>query len=192
MNRRNVLVGLGAIVASGGAALGTGAFSTVEANRTVEVTTAGDANAFIGLEPGTSINTGAVSAENGTLEIDLGSDFGQTSGSGGVNYNATTSIGAGDSGGVSTAAFTITNNGDSPADISVSVTGDNPSYLHLYAENTNSSTTVDLTSGTSISLAAGNSLDVAVVVDLTGVDQGDWTSGENIASEITITADTTA
>ena len=37
MNRRNVLIGMGTIVAGGGAALGTGAFSTVEAERTVEV-----------------------------------------------------------------------------------------------------------------------------------------------------------
>ncbi|MCU4751892.1 hypothetical protein OB919_07835 [Halobacteria archaeon AArc-curdl1] len=36
-NRRNVLIGLGTIVAGGGAALGTGAFSTVEAQRTVNV-----------------------------------------------------------------------------------------------------------------------------------------------------------
>ena len=37
MNRRNVLIGMGAIVAGGGAALGTGAFSSVEAERSVDV-----------------------------------------------------------------------------------------------------------------------------------------------------------
>ena len=37
MNRRNVIVGLGTIVAGGGAALGTGAFSTATANRTLKV-----------------------------------------------------------------------------------------------------------------------------------------------------------
>lgn len=36
-NRRNVLIGLGAIVAGGGAALGSGAFSTAEASRELEV-----------------------------------------------------------------------------------------------------------------------------------------------------------
>lgn len=37
MNRRNVLAGLGTIVAGGGAALGSGAFSTTEASRTLDV-----------------------------------------------------------------------------------------------------------------------------------------------------------
>jgi len=50
MNRRNVLVGLGTIVAGGGAALGTGAFSQVEADRTAAISVADDADAFLGLE----------------------------------------------------------------------------------------------------------------------------------------------
>lgn len=37
MNRRNVLIGIGAIVGGGGAALGTGAFSSAEADRGLEV-----------------------------------------------------------------------------------------------------------------------------------------------------------
>ncbi|OAQ51921.1 hypothetical protein HTG_14815 [Natrinema mahii] len=37
MNRRNLLLGLGTVVASGGAALGSGAFSTADANRELEV-----------------------------------------------------------------------------------------------------------------------------------------------------------
>lgn len=59
MNRRNVLVGLGTIVAGGGAALGTGAFSSVEANRSVEVTTAGDANALVGFNITSSLLEGS-------------------------------------------------------------------------------------------------------------------------------------
>lgn len=51
ISRRNTLIGLGAVVAGGGLVLGTGAFTTVEAERTVSVETAGDANALLGLEP---------------------------------------------------------------------------------------------------------------------------------------------
>lgn len=47
MNRRNVLVGLGTIVAGGGAALGTGAFSSVEADRGARFTLEGDQNALL-------------------------------------------------------------------------------------------------------------------------------------------------
>ena len=47
MNRRNVLIGLGTVAAGGGAVLGTGAFSTVEAERTVSIETSGDSGAVV-------------------------------------------------------------------------------------------------------------------------------------------------
>ncbi|MWV40341.1 hypothetical protein [Natrialba sp. INN-245] len=85
MNRRNVLIGLGTIVAGGGAALGTGAFSTVTAERTVSVETAGDASAFLALTaaPGAEDYV----TENGTLEIDIGGNDGD-----GINQNALTTF----------------------------------------------------------------------------------------------------
>jgi hypothetical protein len=49
LNRRNTLIGLGTIVAGGGAALGTGAFSTVEADRDVDIETDGDDAALLEL-----------------------------------------------------------------------------------------------------------------------------------------------
>jgi hypothetical protein len=52
MNRRNVLIGLGTVAAGGGAVLGTGAFSTVEAQRTVTLESTGDDSANLGLTPG--------------------------------------------------------------------------------------------------------------------------------------------
>ncbi|MHC3437559.1 hypothetical protein ACYJ1Y_05500 [Natrialbaceae archaeon A-gly3] len=58
MNRRNVLIGLGTIVAGGGAALGTGAFSTVEAERDVSVEVADDADAFLSIEVHEDRDTG--------------------------------------------------------------------------------------------------------------------------------------
>ncbi|MFD1563215.1 hypothetical protein ACFR99_06615 [Haloarchaeobius amylolyticus] len=50
MNRRNVLLGLGAVVAGGSATLGTGAFSSVDAQRSATIRTVGDAAAFLGIE----------------------------------------------------------------------------------------------------------------------------------------------
>jgi len=49
-NRRSVLIGLGGLVAGGGALLGTGAFTSVSAERTVNVATSGDASAFLSLQ----------------------------------------------------------------------------------------------------------------------------------------------
>jgi len=46
-NRRSVLIGLGALTVGGGAVFGTGAFSSVEAEREVTVETTGDASALL-------------------------------------------------------------------------------------------------------------------------------------------------
>lgn len=69
MNRRNVLIGLGAVAAGGGAVLGSGAFSQVQAERTVSVTTAGDASGFLQLSGDGSYVT---DDSSGALTLDLG------------------------------------------------------------------------------------------------------------------------
>jgi len=51
MRRRTLLAGLGSLVASGSLAVGTGAFSTTRAERTVSVSVADDADALLSLEP---------------------------------------------------------------------------------------------------------------------------------------------
>ncbi len=91
MNRRNVLVGLGTIVAGGGAALGTGAFSSVEADRTVSVAVAGDQSSALAFETSDSNGnqyTDASSITNGTLELTF-DDLGSSSG---INLGAKTTF----------------------------------------------------------------------------------------------------
>lgn len=51
MKRRKFLAGASGLAAAGGAALGTGAFTSVEAKRSVSVATADDDRAFLRLEP---------------------------------------------------------------------------------------------------------------------------------------------
>jgi hypothetical protein len=87
LSRRSVVMGLGGLIAGAGAVLGTGAFTTVEAERTVSVETAGDANAFLAITPG-SEGDQYVEA-NGTVEIDITDT---NAGGQGVNQNATTAI----------------------------------------------------------------------------------------------------
>jgi len=107
MNRRNVLIGLGAVAAGGGAALGTGAFSQVDADRTVSIATAGDSGALLSLSldtasySGLSDNSGSNSGTNNeeTIQIDLEK----------INDDATTTFDD---------ALTIENNGSNPVDIS--------------------------------------------------------------------------
>ena len=82
-NRRSVLIGLGGLVAAGGAALGTGAFTTVEAQRTVTIDTAGDADAFLGLQVRDDLDA---TSDDGLVELDLSS----AANASGLNRNART------------------------------------------------------------------------------------------------------
>lgn len=107
-NRRSVLIGLGGLTAGGGALLGTGAFTTVTAERTVNVETAGDASAFLGLAPadrgdGDDIqNEYVADPGDGTLEITLVNNDDTDGNASGLNQNAKT---------VFRNLVTITNNG---------------------------------------------------------------------------------
>lgn len=65
--RRTILIGLGGVMVGGGALFGTGAFSTVEAERTVTVETADDAAGFLGLQIRDDL-----AAEGETIGLDFG------------------------------------------------------------------------------------------------------------------------
>lgn len=55
MNRRNVLAGIGALTAGGGAVFGSGAFSQVEADRSMSVGVANDSSAYLQLQSNSTI-----------------------------------------------------------------------------------------------------------------------------------------
>jgi len=71
MKRRTLLIGLGAVVAGGGAAIGTGAFTTVEAQRTVSVNVAEDSRALVGIDVNDRYGG---QTDNGVAEFDLQSN----------------------------------------------------------------------------------------------------------------------
>jgi len=87
-SRRTVLIGLGGLVAGGGALIGTGAFTTVEAERTVSVETAGDADAFLSLTPARDDDE-YVEQTDGTIQINLD---GNDEGASGLNQDAITTF----------------------------------------------------------------------------------------------------
>ena len=83
MERRKMLVGLGSLAAGGTAAIGSGAFSSVEAERGVSVEVADDNNAYLGLEAERA-DIISDDGDSGQLSIDLGS---QTTAQGGEGFN---------------------------------------------------------------------------------------------------------
>jgi len=82
MQRRDFVVGMGALASGSAAVLGSGAFSSVTAERSVSVQVRSDSNAYLGISgyPDYTEET------NGTLEINFDGN-GQASG---INGNATT------------------------------------------------------------------------------------------------------
>ncbi|WP_336021590.1 hypothetical protein [Halobellus salinisoli] len=79
MKRRNLLAGFGTLIAGTGAALGTGAFSTVSAERSFTVSTTDDSGADLQLEMGGGAvadsvvsNNSTTGAEGEEIEFDFG------------------------------------------------------------------------------------------------------------------------
>ena len=72
MERRKFLIGAGSLAAGGAAAMGSGAFTTSSAERTVDVNVAADTNGFVeitALDDKYASGTG-----DGQLELDFNSD----------------------------------------------------------------------------------------------------------------------
>jgi hypothetical protein len=145
-NRRNTLIGLGSLVAGSGALIGTGAFSSVEADRQVTVNTTGDGDALLALSLDTSyqgITDSGGSGTNGETTIGITLDK--------INDDAVTTFNE---------ALTITNNGGN----SVSLTIDDNSLDGVtFTLNTSS---LDATGGSTTSATAD------IEVDTTGTVSG--------------------
>ena len=110
MQRRKFVVGLGALASGSAAAVGTGAFTSVEADRQVDVQVASDAQAYLSLSNSSSSNN-EYFAQSGT---EYAVDFSSTNAGGsGVNPNADT---------IAKSVFTIENQGTQEVTVSLSST----------------------------------------------------------------------
>ena len=102
LTRRNALIGLGTVAAGAGVVGGSGAFTSVTAERTVSVSTTGDGGAALQLAPASSssdTNAGVYvnAPEDGVVSINLSNGNSE-----GVNQDAKTTIDE---------LITVTNNG---------------------------------------------------------------------------------
>ena len=100
MERRKFVIGLGALTTGTAAAVGSGAFTSVTADRDVEVAVAEDADAFLSLSPSDGAN-GAFAEQTGdeeTIEFSIAggeedpTGFDDAPDGEGLNPNATTVI----------------------------------------------------------------------------------------------------
>lgn len=154
MRPKGKLLTLIVLFAAVGLITATGAFTTVEAERTATVDVAGDANALLALnEPADSSVT--VEESDGVAEIDLTGN----SDAAGLNPNANTTLDP---------VLNITNNGnnDITLDITASIS-DGPEDAG-----------VEVVSLTSDTLTSGQSAEFGLNIDLTDLDQDDITDND--------------
>ncbi|QSG10747.1 DUF1102 family [Halapricum desulfuricans] len=102
--RRKFLLGMGSLAAGGAAAIGSGAFSTMSADRSMSVNVADDHKAYLGLDP--SISEYASLQSDGSMALEFDGSNGQKGA--GLNPDANTKFHN---------VFKVVNNGTNPVNI---------------------------------------------------------------------------
>jgi hypothetical protein len=206
MRPKGKLLALIVMFAAVGLLTATGAFTTVEADRTADVQTAGDASALLGLNA--SDNSNLIEQSGDEVTITLAS----TSSASGVNVNATTTVNGTD-------FLNVTNNGQEPINLNISTSGANGNNVYLVVDDSErDGTNVEFANGNTMSnefsnnlstdapqlISAGDKYAVGGNADHTNIDIGqgetvnigmiivtDGGSSENVFQnqEVTITAE---
>ena len=164
MKRRTAILGLGGLVAGGGAAMGTGAFTNVEADREVSVDVQNDQNSYLALEPvdtdGDTVDEGrAPEAQSDPFAV-IDEDTGR------LNLNITALNSEAET--VIDNVFQIANFGTDEVTVTIEQTGTNEEVLSFEDQDGNS-----LDEGEGVDLDDGESLIVRIIADTAGVDPGD-------------------
>jgi hypothetical protein len=169
LNRRSVLLGLGTISASVGGAFGSGAFSSVEATRTVNIETSDDSNALLSFEANNPSTTDSGTPEDNNNNI-ISTETPDGSGASVIkleqtdlNEKATTTF---------SDALKVSNDGEKNVGVSVNPdASDDPNDLIgdvLDIQDTNGNSIVDggTKGGNAVNLDAGGDINLTIVIDL--------------------------
>ena len=183
MRPKGKLFALFAVFAAIGLVTASGAFTTVTAERTVDVNTAGDATALLAIQPGDGPNGNGGYAQqtgDGTIELSLDGDFNNQDAAG-VNNNATTEVDN---------VLNITNQGTQEVNIYIERTGNNSETVTFFEGDASSGTNIT-TSGNSgaVSISAGTTKKISMTIDTTGTQV---TESDELLSDITIHANATS
>lgn len=178
MSRRARRIALALVVLAGAMAFvsASGAFTSVTADRTMQVSVAGDADALLGLSPHSGPNGAGAYAQttNGQLEILI--DGTNTAGSG-VNLNARTEI---------RDVFNVTNQGTQSIDVWIDKSGDNTALVTF---GNATGVQMDGSSGDAQTIGTGETIEVGLVIDTRGAS---LSPGDTLIDSVTIHANATA
>ena len=186
MRPKGKLFALFAVFAAIGLVTASGAFTTVQADRTATVNVAGDASALLQLQPADGAN-GAYATDNGgqlLLQFNSSADDGNGGSDvgDGVNEDAVTRFDN---------VFNVTNQGTQPITLQVSGTdsndisygeGQGPANLYLYNGTDH---TEELDGSTTVGIDQGETRQVGVFINSSGLDNSS-VDDQNV--EITINA----
>jgi len=172
------LAGLLVVFVAIGLITATGAFTTVSAQRTATVRTAGDSAALLALRPAAGQNGDHYAGNaSDTLELYLDGSHNDNSNAQGVNLDALTEVDS---------VFTITNQGTQPVDVWITKNGTNADLVTFY----NGTHTVDRTAlesqGKAQNLDVGQSVTVSMSIDTRGSNLDE---GAELLHDITIHAE---
>ena len=159
MKRRNLILGLGSVSLAGASVFGSGAFSSVQADRDVTVNVAGDDEAYLALEPAEGPNGDYASIEDGTLALNFDGSAEGVDGQG-FNAEATTRVDE---------VFTITNQGTQTVGVYIEefeTTADGVDVAFLEQESDPETSIVGPESA--VELPVGEPVPVGVVVNARG------------------------
>jgi len=153
---------------------GTGAFSSITAERSAEVSVAEDANAYLAMEPAANSPNGeggyASQTSSGELALDFTGDYAADNGGGGVNANAVTDVDR---------VFNITNQGTQPVAVWVEDGGVSEVMFYQDADGT----TIE-DSSNAATVAPGETVQVSVEFDTTSLNA----SAGQIMDSVTVNA----
>ncbi len=164
MQRRKFVIGMGALASGTAAAVGTGAFTSAQADRTLEVAIATDSDAYLALRsPHHLENTEyAEEAENGELRL----DFTQNSAGGeGVNVNSEYYFDD---------VFNVKNQGTDKIEVWFELSEELEPYVDLYPQGERGNSIVGEENahnpGHDGHTAVGSSFEVGLEVDVTNAE----------------------
>lgn len=177
------MAGLGTAVAGSSLALGTGAFTSVEANRSVNVSVANEDQAYLALSPTTSENATFVSQDNSAnneLSIDINDAAGTEDDGEGVGLNSVYEFDS---------VFQIQNQGTQEVEVSIDTLSDgdfDPSASGLtvkFYDGTDASTSLDPDNGSSVTLSTGTTAEIGLKVETGEPDIEDFDADATVSAD---------
>jgi hypothetical protein len=154
----------------------TGAFTSVDAERTVAVNVSDDSDALLQLEPSGGDNGDYATESGSTVEVTL--DDSSDANGAGINDNATTVI---------TRIFNVTNQGTQDVGLNANITGTESGVdIYVLANDTDTGNNYNLSSSGPVTGVSSGGSPVSIGLKIVTDDAG---SSTNFDATLTLTAD---